>query len=476
MKKIVLLIAALIVIGLTYAQDVKNKYTIVISNAKIVDITNNKILANKLIAISGHTIQAIDDTKMIARYKADKYVDAGGKYVMPGLWDMHIHLRGGADMIAANKAHLPLFLAFGITTVRECGGDLTPQIMEWRKQTADGTLPGPRIFTSGPKLDGPKPTWAGSLLVETPEQVSKALDSLQKIHTDFVKIYESKISRDAYLKVVSQAHKRGLKSTGHMPYTVELTEAVALGMNGSEHLYYVFKACSAKEDSITAVIRQSEHTAKPIGLFAALPSLYATYDDAKAAKLFTYLAQQNFTITPTLYVSKTLDEIKTTDHTKDTLLAYIDPKIQATYQGRIASAKRATDASTQFSLKYAAKAAAMVPQMYKAGVNVIAGSDCGAFNSYTYPGQSLHGELKLLVEAGLTPDEALKTATINGAKFFGISQNYGSVAAGKCSDVIIIDADPLKDISAVDHISTVVCNGKLYTKNDLDALMKAIKH
>jgi imidazolonepropionase-like amidohydrolase len=475
MKRIILFSFALIIAFSGFAQT-KNKYTLVITNASIVDLANSAIIRNQLIAIEGNTIKAVDNTKMAAKYKADRYIDAHGKYVMPGLWDMHIHLRGGAATIQANKNFLPLFLAYGITTVRECGGDMTPSVMEWKKETAAGTLPGPRIFTSGPKLDGPKPTWAGSIEVETPAQISKALDSLQKIKVDFVKIYESKISRDAYLEAVSQAHARGLKTTGHMPYTVEMKEAVDRGMNGSEHLYYVFKGCSSKEDSITAVIREREHTAHPIGLFGALPGLLATYDEAKAAQFFKYLAQKNFTITPTLFVSKTLAEIKETDHTKDSLLAYIDPKIQDTYRGRVASAKRASDESTAFTKKYEAKVASMVPQMYDAGINIIAGSDCGASNSYVYPGKSLHEEIKLLFESGLTSTQALTTATINGPKFFGLSKFYGSLQPGKCSDLIILDGDPIKKIDAIDHIITVVANGKVYTKSDLNNLLKSIKH
>lgn len=476
MKRLIITSIALCMIHTGFSQTAKNKYTLLITNAQIVDVINNKIISNRLVAIAGNTIVAVDDTKAASKYKADRYIDAGGKYVMPGLWDMHIHLRGGDATINANKAFLSLFLAYGVTTVRECGGDITPSVMEWRKQTAEGTLAGPRIFTSGPKLDGPKPTWAGSIEVETPAQISKALDSLQKIKVDFVKIYDSKISREAYLEIIKQAKQRGMKVTGHMPFTVELTEAVKAGMNGSEHLYYVLKACSLKEDSLTNLIRQSEHTARPIGLFAALPSLYDTYDNAKAAQLFKYLAQQNFTITPTLFVSKTLAEIKETDHSKDSLLAYIDPKIQATYQGRVSSAKRASDASTQFTKKFDAKCTAMVAQMYAAGVNIVAGSDCGASNSFVYPGSSIHEEIKLMVAAGLTPDEALKTSVVNGAKFFGLSNFYGAVQTGKCSDMIMIDSNPLQNINAIDHINTVVSNGKVYTKSDLKALLGSIGH
>ncbi|HMI62741.1 MAG TPA: amidohydrolase family protein [Puia sp.] len=476
MKRIILICLTLGLFYSGFSQTNGKKYTLVITNANIVDVKSGKIIRNRLLAISGDTIKAVDDTKMAGKYKADRYIDAMGKFMMPGLWDMHIHFRGGDSMIDANKALLPLFLAAGVTTVRECGGDITPSVMTWRRQTALGQLAGPRIFTSGPKLDGPNPVWAGSLPVETASQVSKALDSLQELKVDFVKIYDSKISHDAYLEIITQAKKRGMKVTGHMPFTVELKEAAGLGMNGSEHLYYVFKACSSKEDSITDLIRQREHTARPIGLFGALPSLYNTFDSVKAAGLFKYLAERNFTITPTLFISKTLAEIKETDHTKDSMLVYIDPKIQATYQGRVRSAKRQSDEGTQFSKKYEAAVTALVPKMYAAGVNIVAGSDCGASNSFVYPGTSLHEEIKLLVASGLTPAEGLSAATINGAKFMGVSNFYGSLQAGKCSDMILLDSDPLKDINAIDQVGLVVSNGKVYSRSDLTALLATIKH
>lgn len=462
-------------IGLAQKNSAK-KYAIVITNLNIIDVTTGKVTKNRLLAIDGDTIKAVDDTKAAARYKAEKYVDGAGQYAMPGLWDMHVHFRGGDSLIEANKNLLPLFLSKGITTVRECGGDITPAVMSWKKATAAGQLAGPRIFTSGPKLDGFGGGWAGSIPVETPAQVTKALDSLQQIGSDFVKIYDSKISHDAYLEIIRQAKKRGMKVTGHMPFTVELAEAASLGMDGSEHLYYVFKACSSKEDSITDLIRKSEHTAHPIGLFAALPPLFATYDGAKAKRLFTFLAEKNFSITPTLFISKTLGEIKEIDHSKDSMLAYIAPSIQRTYQGRVRSAKRQSDEGTQFKKRYDSLFTSLVPQLYAAGVNLVAGSDCGASNSYVYPGTSLHGELKLMVDAGLTPAQALKTATVNGSKFFGIQKFYGSLTPGKCSDLILLPGNPLENINAIDQINVVMANGKVYTRHDLNVLMEAAKN
>src|ERR1700754_4341117 len=151
MKIILSVCLALATISTGFSQSVPKKFSVVITNLNIVDATTGKVTKNRLLAISGDTIKAVDDTKMVSKYKADRYVDARGKYAMPGLWDMHVHFRGGDSTIEANKALLPLFLANGVTTVRECGGDMTPSVMAWRKTIALGGLAGPRIFTSGPK-------------------------------------------------------------------------------------------------------------------------------------------------------------------------------------------------------------------------------------------------------------------------------------------------------------------------------------
>jgi len=476
MKRIISTFVALGLLQSVFSQATRRHVALLITHANIVDVRHGKILANRLLAISGDTIAAVDDSRRAPGYEADRYFDAAGKYVMPGLWDMHVHFRGGDSTIAANKALLPLFLAYGVTTVRECGGDITPAVMQWRSQTANGELAGPRIFTSGPKLDGPGAVWAGSIEVVTPADITRALDSLQAIHSDFVKIYDSRISGDAYLEIVRQARKRGMKVTGHMPFTVELKDAVALGMNGSEHLYYVFKACSSKEDSITHLIREREHTDRPIGLFAALPVLYQTFDSAKATRLFRYLGSKKFTITPTLFISKTLAEIGETDHRGDSLLAYIDPKIQATYQQRVRSAKRQPEESVRFMKKFGAACAALVPKMYAAGINIVAGSDCGAFNSFVYPGSSIHEEIKLLVASGLTPAEGLRTATVNGPEFMGVERRYGGLEPGKSADLIVLERNPLDDIRAIDGIRAVHSHGKLYSRQELDALLSAIRH
>jgi imidazolonepropionase-like amidohydrolase len=450
-------------------------YDVVINHVTIVDVATGQLSPNQVVAISRGKIVEVQVADKDS-YAARQYVNGNGRYLIPGLWDMHVHFRGGDSLAAANRKSLTLFLAHGITTVRDCGGDLTPSVLQWRNEMDAGKYAGPRIFTSGPKIDGPQPYWPGSLPVETPAQIGKALDSLQRLRVDFVKIYDSKISGEAYLETIRQAQRRGLQTTGHMPYSVTLGEAVKRGLDATEHLYYVLKACSGKEDSITAVVRQSLKTPKPLGLFAMLPAVYDTYSPAAAARIFKLMARHHAAAVPTLYIGKTLAELPENDHAHDTLRAYIDPKIQATYARRLASARQQSLAAQAFSKKLETKFMSLVPQMQAAGVTILAGSDSGSFNSFVYPGASLQEELLLLVQAGLTPLQALQAATTNGAKFMGVAERTAAIAVGKDADLVLLTANPLENIANIKQIDAVISRGKAYPAAALANMLRAIKN
>ena len=448
-------------------------YDVVINHVTVVDVVTGQLRPNQVVTISKGRIVGVDPADRDS-YAAKQYVNGNGRYLIPGLWDMHVHFRGGDTLIAANKKSLALYLAHGITTVRDAGGDLTPSIFQWREEMAAGKLAGPNIFTSGPKIDGPKPYWPGSLAVETPAQIRRALDSLQRLRVDYVKIYDSKISGQAFLNTISLAQKRGLKTTGHMPYSVTLGEAVKRGLDATEHLYYVFKACSGKEDSLTALVRNSLATPKPLRLFAMLPAVYDTYSPVAAANIFQLMARRKTAAVPTLHIGKTLSELSENDHSQDTLRAYIDPKIQATYTRRLASARQQSPAAQAFSRKLEAKFFSLVPLMQAAGVPILAGSDSGPFNSFIYPGASLQEELVLLVQAGLTPAQALQAATINGAQFMGVAGRTGTIAPGKDADLLLLTANPLENIANIKKIDTVVSRGKAYPAPALANMLRAI--
>lgn len=187
---------------------------VIILNATILDIESGEEIPGKMIAISGDTLQAVLDMDEKDSFKAAKIIDAKNKYVMPGLWDMHVHFRGGDTLAVENKDLLPLFLAYGVTTVRDAGGDITNNVLNWRKKIGTGELTGPTIFTSGPKLDGPKPAWPGSIQVATLDDIPGALDSLEKLGVDYVKMYDGSLSNEVFYGIIAAAQERGFKTTG----------------------------------------------------------------------------------------------------------------------------------------------------------------------------------------------------------------------------------------------------------------------
>lgn len=455
----------IMLISISACSDQINNVDYVIINTSVVDAANDTTYHNKLVAISGNTILHVDEAENLPKYKADSLINGVGRFVMPGLWDNHVHFRGGDTLSEANIKFLPLLIAHGITTVRDAGGDITPQLLEWRNQIEAGELVGPRIFTSGPKLDGTRPAWPGSITVQNAEDASAALDSLEKLGTDFVKIYDGNLTKEAFYEIIRQCEERGLQVTGHMPMSADFLEAVKLGLDGTEHLYYVLKAGSPLADSLTDA-----------GLgYGMINSLIDSHDTTLANEVYDLLAEHEHFITPTLKVGKTLAEVLITDHSRDTMLAYIDDKIEATYAGRVNSAKRGGEQYTRNRAKMITQFRSMVKPIYKAGVPVLAGSDSGPYNSFVYPGISLHEELWLMVEAGLTPAEALTTSVINGPMFFGLENQYGSVEEGKTADLLILERNPLDDITNTTSVYALLLQGKLYDQTQLDSLMQSIK-
>lgn len=424
---------------------------LLITNATVLDIEQNKKWVNRLVAIRNDTIVAVKTMRDSDDFVANETYDADGGFVMPGLWDNHVHFRGGDTLASENKNLLPLFLKYGITTVRDAGGDISNSVFEWREQIEQGELAGPRIFSSGPKLDGENPAWPGSISVSTEADVNMALDSLEKMNADYVKIYDGSITKEMYYEIIREAEKRKLKVTGHMPMAADVTEAVKFGLDGTEHLYYVMKAASAKKDSIEEVNS---------GYSMIIP-LAQTYNDSLAKVVFDELAQEDFYVTPTLYIGEVLKDLADADHSKDELLEFIGPGIEETYQGRIMSARRAKESGSSMRDYTETVFQKMIRPMYNSGIKILAGSDCGPYNSFVYPGESLHHELKALVDAGLNTQEALLTSIRNGPRFFDVQNSYVRVEKGRIGDLIILSENPMENIENLSSLKAVVTRSKV---------------
>jgi imidazolonepropionase-like amidohydrolase len=179
---------------------------------------------------------------------------------------------------------------------------------------------------------------------------------------------------------------------------------------------------------------------------------------------------------PTLHIGTVLGNLAATDHRQDTMLAYISPLIQRTYARRLASAQQQTPTATAFRQQLETRFRSLVPLMQAAGVPILAGSDAGAFNSYVYPGASLQAEVRLLVQAGLTPAQALRAATLSGAEFLGVAKRSGSIAPGKDADLLLLGGNPLADIANIGKIEAVVSRGKVYNRRDLRAMVQAVRN
>ena len=265
-----------------------------------------------------------------------------------------------------------------------------------------------------------------------------------------------------FYAIIEAAKNRDMKVTGHMPMNAYFKKAIEKGIDGTEHMYYLIKACSSMEDSLTALHQG----------YAVMPEIIESYDETRAKQVFQYMVDNNVFVTPTLFIGKTLANLTIEDHSDDSLLQYIGDGIKATYKDRIESAKRARARGNLTRQVMNEHAMDMILPMQEAGVSMLAGSDCGAYNSFVYPGGGLHGELMTLVKAGLTPRQALITSMVNGPRFFEIESKYCNVASGKYADLIILDKNPLINIENVQKIDAVIARGRLHSYQQLIKKLK----
>jgi hypothetical protein len=229
--------------------------SIYITHVTVIDTKSGKEERNRTVIISGNRILDIQDSKQAKAPSGAKVVDATGKYLIPGLWDMHVHIRGSIkgstpNLAEENEAMLPLYLANGVTGVREMGGDLVDVVLQWRSEVEGGKRVAPRIVTCGPKLDGAKPRFPGSIAITTPEEARTAVQRVKAMRVDFVKVLDSSpdIPHDAYLALLDEAKRQHLPVTGHVALTVTVAEVSDAGQN-IEHTRY-FPGCVRNEKEL----------------------------------------------------------------------------------------------------------------------------------------------------------------------------------------------------------------------------------
>jgi imidazolonepropionase-like amidohydrolase len=447
------------------AQSQSAPLPIVITHATVINPSTSSVQANQTVVITHDRITSVSSAEHLKPPKNARVIDATGQYLIPGLWDMHVHSAFGDWFPGGRDIILPLFIANGVTGVRDMGGD-TPVLLGWRKEIADGKIIGPRLVISGPMLDGFLPNgklrFPSSIPVTTPASAVAAVDSLKAQGVDFIKV-QSVISHDAYLAAAAEAHKQGLPIVGHVPDKVRIREVVEAGQKSIEHLMGIFEGCSREED-------------KFIKGQGSLKLLLATQDEQKCHSLIKLLAQNQTWQVPTLVWQRGgtfLDQ-------RDLKHQPLDKYVPAYW--RDVTWRRFTDEMMPDLLRdplalrqeYFAHNLQMVGALHRGGVPFMAGTDT-APGVYIMPGFSLHDELANFVESGFTPMESLQTATSNPARFLGIENSFGSVEPGNIADLVLLSANPLEDIRNTRKISMVVANGRLLDRAALDQILTSVE-
>lgn len=467
-----ILIIGLLVLSCTSEKKAFNKLSaeaILVYNGNIINVTNGETLKDKAILIDSGMIKSIGDYEALkSAVDTNHQFDATNKFIIPGLWDMHVHIEG-EDLIEDNLALLPVFIAYGVTTVRDMASDLGEQVLAWRDEIEQNKILGPQIFTAGRKLEGINSIWKGDLEIANEEELGQMLDKLEDYKVDLVKITENTLPGPLFLKSVQEAKKRGFMVSGHIPIDLTIQEVVDEGFTSIEHASYALRLGS-DEKNIVEKLKSGKIIKERAN------EMYASGFNQDTANLaYQKLGETNVAITPTLIGGKQLAYLDEDNHENDEFLNYLTNRFTSKYEWRIGRMANDTPEEKQTRKDRFQLIAKQLPYIQKAGIKILAGSDAAALNTYVYPAQSLHEELVLFQEAGLTPLQILQSATINGAELMGKTNTMASIESGKQADIVILNTNPLVNIESTQDIYAVINNGKYFDRDDLDLLLQRAK-
>lgn len=469
---IVSALAALLAAPLARANSDQASSTVAIAHVTVIDATGSPPQPDMTVVITGDRIAALGRSGQVSVPGNARVVDASGKFLIPGLWDMHAHIAIHASM---KDTRLPLLVANGVTGVRDLGAlqNTVEALRQWREEIRSGTLLGPRIVAAGPIVDGPAGGNRAFAIVNTEDEARQAVIDLKRQGFDFAKVY-SALSRPAYLAIVDETGRQGISFAGHVPRVITATEASNLGQKSIEHLTGVLVAASTREDRLmkeTGEVAVLE-VAMRSKAYRRIEAVSAdSYSAGKANRLFATFAKNGTWQCPTLTVLRSDLARHDARFTQDERLKYVAPATRRSWDPASNPGARLDEAELNAEARIYRKQLELVGAMNRAGVGILAGTDMG--NPYCFPGSGLHDELELMVEAGLTPVQALQTATLNAARYLGREDEVGSIGVGRLADLVLLDADPLADIGNIRLIRAVVVGGRVLDRPQLDQLLQS---
>ncbi len=411
---------------------------IVIHDVNVVDVVTGSLRSNSTVVIKDGRIAAVAAAAHVRTADA-RLIDGRGRYLIPGLWDMHSHSLWSPQVL---RTFLPLYVANGVTGIRDMGGRLD-LLATYREQANRGNPAYPRVIAAGPVLDGPKPVHAEiSIAVADAADATRAVQELANAGVDFIKTY-TLLPREAYFQVVAEAKRVGLPVAGHVPASVTVEEAARAGQRSIEHL---------REE---------------IAPFCSSTS------PAACKQLATLFRQTRTWQVPTLVTLHGKAHFDEAGLASDPRLKYLPVDVRTDWLKERAAKMRRGDDYSAGKKKLFAEEVWLTRFLALQGVGILAGSDAGV--AFCYPGFSLHDELQHLVDAGMSPIQALRAATLSPAEFLGARDTLGSIETGRAADMVLLRANPLAKISATREIEMVFVRGHAFTRQDLDAMLAQVE-
>jgi len=448
--------------GPTWAQD-----STLLRNVTIVDIEEGTVAPEQSVLIEDGLIAEVGPD-VSSGVEGVTQFDANGAFLIPGLWDSHVHIfTSGTEPDTA----LPLYLINGVTGIRDMGA-LWPiaDQMALQARIENAEVLGPRLVLSGAWVDASPGSWPGMFLADTPDQGSAVVDQIASEGWAAVKSY-SMLDEASYLALADAATEEGLPLVGHIPERVALGTAIEAGQDGMEHFGRIPMACSTDEtrmlDDLRAVMADGAPLERICGIMAARNRIILeTWDESLCQIVLARMANAGIHVSPTLVVADFyIGNRPTPDAPRMRMLPADVREAWGRPDFRLAAM---TDEILALADQTIALDRRTFFMAHSAGVPILASTDASFANPFLFHGFSLLDELDLYVKIGLTPREALYTATVAPPRFFGLEDQDGTIAVGRRADLVLLDANPLEDLATLRRPRAVIAGGQVLDRQALD--------
>jgi imidazolonepropionase-like amidohydrolase len=438
--------------------------TVALTHVQVIQVADGSVWNDQTVLTRDGKIEAVGPAGSVPLPEDIQEVDARGKFLIPGLWDMHVHF--------ASADYAALFVANGVVGVRDMHAHLPFMLLPLRQQIDQGRKLGPQIKTAISMVDGAPPLWSGTLSATTPDEGRQAVQTLRQKGANLIKIY-SGLSPEVFDAILEEAKKTGLPVSGHVPESVGVVEASAKGLDSMEHIFGILTAASSEEEALRKEMVSSMRGVDAKTFYGMLirsqVKALDTFDASRAQGLFDVFSKNRTYQCPTLTVHRMFARLTEPAFTADPRVRYTPALIKSVAWKQTLAWVEPIAQNRDDQRRLFAKTMEIVGQMYRAGVPILAGTDTS--NPYVMAGFSLHDELELLVEAGLSPAAALRCATLEPARFWKQEGSQGEVRVGQRADLVVLDANPLEDIRQTRSIRGVMLKGTWLDRDTLDAML-----